>query len=323
MGNVFSQFFFIPTAPLTERNCPDQTGRVFLVTGGYGGVGYELCKILYGHNAVVWIAGRSQSKGQKAIADIQEAAPRSKGRLKYLSLDLSDLSSVKPAVETFTSQESRLDVLVNNAAVMYPAQGSTDAQGNDLQVGTNCLAPYLLYQLLRPLLAKTASNPSTPTASVRVLWAASVAVHVATPDPNGIVIEPDGRPADKGVKPNYAQTKVGNVFLARELSKTTAETGIIHVAFNPGNLRTGLQRNWTGFDHWITDKAILHTPIHGAYTELWTALAPEITPDRSGAYVYPWGRLGSLPEGVEDSLTGNGIAEKFVQWCGNQTRAFL
>lgn len=93
--------------------------EVFLVTGGYAGVGFELCKILYAHNATVWIAGRSTSKAQKAMSSIKDASPSSKGRLEFLCLDLSDLSTVKPAVQSFTAQAQRLDVLVNNAGVSY------------------------------------------------------------------------------------------------------------------------------------------------------------------------------------------------------------
>ncbi|KAI0446711.1 NAD(P)-binding protein [Xylaria telfairii] len=326
MGNIFSQFFLIPAPPLTERNCPDQTGRVFLVTGGYAGVGFELCKILYAHNATVCIAGRSESKAQSAITSIQGSAPSSKGQISFLPLDLSDLSTIKPAIDTFTAQQQRLDVLVNNAAVMYSPEGSIDAQGNELQFGTNCLGPYLLYKLLLPLLTRTAS--SSLTASVRVTWAGSVGVHVATPDPRGIVIENDGSPTDQGVKPNYVQTKVGNVFFAREFSKTTPQTGIIHAAFNPGNLRTELQRHWTGIDSWITDTFILYPAIFGAYTELWAAITPELTPDKSGAYIYPWGRFGSLPAGIEasmkeESVGGTTIATKFLEWCSKQTEAFM
>ncbi|KAI1451195.1 NAD(P)-binding protein [Annulohypoxylon moriforme] len=325
MGNVFSQFYFIPAPRLTDINCPDQRGRVFIVTGGYAGVGYELCRILYTHNATVWIAGRSVPKAQEAISRIKKAAPRSEGRLEFLRLDLSDLSTIKPAVESFTAQESRLDVLVNNAGVMYPPEGSKDAQGNELQVGTNCLGPYLLYQLLIPLLTKTASSSST--ASVRVLWAASVAVQVALPEPQGIVIDNDGRPTDQGVSHNYSQTKVGNVFMAREFAKATPRTGVVHAAFNPGNLLTELQRHWAGIGRWVTDTFILHPPIYGAYTELWAALTPELTSEKSGAYVYPWGRFGNLPTEVERAMKSNseggtGVAAKFLEWCDKQTNAF-
>lgn len=138
---------------------------------------------------------------------------------------------------------------------MYPPEGSFDAQGNDLQIGTNCLGPYLLYQLLLPLLTSTAA--SATTASVRVAWAASVAVHVASPRPHGMVLEKDGRPTDQGVSMNYGQSKVGSVFLAREGAKSTPRTGVMHVAFNPGNLRTELQRHWAGLGRWVTVRPIL------------------------------------------------------------------
>lgn len=221
-----------------------------MVTGGYAGVGLELCKILYAHNATVWIAGRSESKAQKAISSIKEASPKSKGQVEFLCLDLSDLSTIKPAVQSFAAKQDRLDVLVNNAGVMFPPKGSTDAHGNELQIGTNCLGHYLLYQLLLPLLTKTAA--SSPTASVRVAWAGSIAVHLVAPQPQGIIVDGDGCPTDQGVQPNYGQSKVGNVFFAREFAKATPETGVVHVAFNPGNLRTELQRHWSGFDAWLT-----------------------------------------------------------------------
>ncbi|ROW15233.1 hypothetical protein VPNG_02904 [Cytospora leucostoma] len=360
MGNIVSQFFFIPGPPLTEENCPDQTGRVFLVTGGYTGVGFELCKILYAHNATVWIAGRDVSKAQRALSSIKEASPKSKGHLEFLHLDLSDLSTVKTGADSFIAQQQRLDALVNNAGVrsyadpflalltvhiphthslalltqtrgppsqvMYPPEGSTDAQGNELQMGTNCLGHYLLYRLLLPLLTKTAS--SSPTASVRVLWAASIAVHVDCPQPHGIIVDSDGRPRDQGVARNYGQTKVGNVFLARELAGSTPQTGVVHAAFNPGNLQTELQRHWTGVASWVTQTFLVHPPVFGAYTELWAALDPGLTPDKSGAYVYPWGRFGTLPAGIEASLRresegGTGAAAKFVEWCRKQTENFV
>ncbi|KAL9083255.1 MAG: hypothetical protein Q9165_008608 [Trypethelium subeluteriae] len=326
MGNILSQFFFIPQPPITEKNCPDQTGRVFFVTGGYAGVGIELCTILYGHNATVYIAGRSEPKAQEAILNIKKSCPRSGGHIEFISLDLADLSTIKPAVEAFTAKQQRLDVLVNNAGVMFPPQGSTSAQGHELQVATNCLGPYLLYQLLLPIITTTAAN--SPTGSVRVTWAGSVAVHVASPSPHGIQVNSNGCPKDMGVMPNYGQTKVGNAIMAREFAKTTPQTGVVHAAFNPGNLRSELQRHWKGVGRSFTVNYLCYPPINGAYTELWAAIAPELTPDKSGAYVFPWGRFGSLPAGVEESLRGkaeggSGIAANFLAWCEQQTKAFV
>jgi NAD(P)-dependent dehydrogenase (short-subunit alcohol dehydrogenase family) len=87
------------------------------VTGGYSGVGLELCQILYEHNATVYIAGRSESKASNAISNIKRASPKSSGRLEFLFIDLMDSSTIKPSVEAFLAQQERLDVLVNNAGV--------------------------------------------------------------------------------------------------------------------------------------------------------------------------------------------------------------
>ncbi|CAN8105477.1 unnamed protein product [Discula destructiva] len=323
--SFLSQSFFLPAPSLTENNCPDQTGRVFIVTGGYGGIGFELCNILYARNATVYIAGRSADKAVKAIANLRAASPNSTGRVEFLELDLANLATIKPAVHSFAAKESRLDVLVNNAGVMFPPRGSLDAHGHDLQMGTNCLGHFLLYQLLLPLLTRTAA--SAPTASVRVIWAASIAVHVMVPGASGVVLDSEGRPADHGPQPNYAQTKVGNVFFAREGAKSTAQTGIVHAAFNPGNLASDLQRHWNGPAAWITVIFLGFPAVFGAYTELWSALSPELTPAKSGAYVYPWGRFGSIPKDIEKAMIsesegGTGVADRFLVWCRKETDPF-
>lgn len=135
----FRQCFFIPKPTLTEKNLPNQSGRVFIVTGGYAGksgasaeslpdhyrdrhadpnlpsgVGKELCKILYQHNGTVYVAGRSQNKADAAIEEIKKAYPSSDGRLEFLHVDLADLSTIKKSVEDFTAREQRLDVLTNS-----------------------------------------------------------------------------------------------------------------------------------------------------------------------------------------------------------------
>lgn len=66
MGVTFSQFF--PLSPtLTEANIGDQKGKVFLVTGGALGVGFEVCGILYQAGGKIYLAGRSEEKAEAAI----------------------------------------------------------------------------------------------------------------------------------------------------------------------------------------------------------------------------------------------------------------
>lgn len=74
-------------------------------------------------------------------------------------------------------------------------------------------------------------------------------------------------------------------------------------------------------------KALAYPAIQGAYTELWAALSPEVTPAKSGAYVYPWGRFGDLPVGIEEAIKseaegGSGVADKFIAWCDRETEPF-
>lgn len=90
-----------------------------MVTGANSGVGFELAKILYAANAKIYLAGRSEKRVLEAIQLIRDEIPLSQGTMVWLPLDLSDLASVKIAAEEFLGKEERLDVLWNNAGVMY------------------------------------------------------------------------------------------------------------------------------------------------------------------------------------------------------------
>jgi NAD(P)-dependent dehydrogenase (short-subunit alcohol dehydrogenase family) len=75
--------------------------KVFLVTGGYAGVGLEPVKILFQKNATVYVAGHSLEKGMHAIEGVQSATKSSTGKLQFLLFDLSDLSAIKKPREHF------------------------------------------------------------------------------------------------------------------------------------------------------------------------------------------------------------------------------
>jgi retinol dehydrogenase-12 len=165
---------FPPSPAFTESNLPDLQGKVYIVTGASAGVGKELARLLYSRNGTVYVAARSSEKAQAAITWIREAHPGSQGVLHFLKLDLNDLEGIKPSAEEFLSKEKRLDVLFNNAGVMIPPQGSKTKQGYELQLGTNCIAPFLFTKLLTPLLISTAK--SSPRGSVRVIWVLRILV---------------------------------------------------------------------------------------------------------------------------------------------------
>lgn len=322
MGITWSQFF--PPAPsLTEANLPSQRGKVFIVTGGYSGVGLELCKILYQAGGKVYLAGRSEEKASNAIAQIQTSIPSSDGALVFLPLHLDDLASIKSAVETYNAAESRLDVLFNNAGVSNPPAGSVSVQGHDLQFATNCLGPHLLTQLLLPTLRRTSENE--PPASVRVVWTASIVVDISALE-GGAILEGLLR-KDTHVQRNYENTKVGNWFLAHALDTQERPSGILSVVVNPGNLKTSLTRHMSPLVPLLV-APLLYPARMGAYTELWAGLSSELTLSDGGRYILPWGRFH--PDPRQDLLQamkrqedgGTGAAATFIQYCDDQILAF-
>ena len=320
MSAIFSQFF-PPSPTLTEQNLPRQDGKVFMVTGGYSGVGRELCTILYHAGGKVYMAGRSESKAKTTIETIKLLPSQSPGDVVFLPLSLDDLATIKPAVQQFLSAETRLDVLFNNAGVSNPPQGSKSAQGHELQMATNCLGPYLLTQLLLPVLEKTAS--SVDPGSVRVVWTSSIVVDLAAPKDGLDISDLTQPPSDQ--QRSYTSTKLGNWYLANALSTQTGSKGVLSVTQNPGNLKTELIRHmpwWVGF----LSAPLLYAARMGAYTELWAGLSVDLTIEDGGKYIVPWGRLhpSPRPELVDSMKTdgGSGVAADFMGFCEKETGPF-
>jgi retinol dehydrogenase 12 len=163
------------------------------------------------------------------MKEIQQAEPDSKGHLEPIVVDLGDLVTIKPAVETFLSKESRLNVLFNNAGVMIPPDGMKTAQGYDLQLGTNCVGPFLLTQLLTPVLVQTAKTE--PAGAVRVVWVSSMAADLYAPK-NGIDMS-NIRGKDF-INPGpalqrYGLSKAGNYLHSVEYSRRYKDQGILSV----------------------------------------------------------------------------------------------
>lgn len=324
MGVTWSQFF-PPSPTLTEANLPNQKGKVFMVTGGYSGIGLELVTILYQAGGKVYLVGRSQDKGEVAIAKIKALpTPESSsgvGEIVFLSVSLDDLTTIKAAVREFTTHESRLDVLFNNAGVSNPPPGSISPQGHELQLATNCLGPHLLTQLLLAMLISTAKL--LPPASVRVIWTSSIADHLSAPSNGMELSELESPHADQ--QHNYALSKLGNWYLANALAIQAGDNGILSLSKNPGNLKSDLTRHLSALVPILT-APLLHYLKKGAYTELWAGLSTDLKIEDGGKYVVPWGRLHPSPR--QDLLAtfkskeegGNGVASAFVELQTNKLR---
>ncbi|MDI1491250.1 MAG: hypothetical protein OHK93_002458 [Ramalina farinacea] len=335
MGVIWSQMR--PPAPqFTEQDMPSLDGKVIIVTGGNAGVGFELVKMLYPKGGcTIYIASRSSDRIAAAIEEIKSTVPAPPAgnptRLKSLRLDLNDLTTISETAKEFLAQESRLDILWNNAGIAQAPIGSTTKQGYEAHMGVNCLGPYLFTKLLTPLLVKTAH--SGPANSVRVIWTSSQIIETNGPA-GGISFEeqqPGKHPADKNH--TYAASKAGNWFLASELDKRVRDEGVVSITQNPGNLIT---KSWDPVAGWAKFLLwpFLFEPRMGGYTMLWAGLSPQITCKDGGRYGIPWGRWHPPPkrellgggrgkELLESKWTkeegGTGLAAEFWGWCDEQT----
>ncbi|KAH8801377.1 hypothetical protein F5884DRAFT_904244 [Xylogone sp. PMI_703] len=323
MSAFFSQSF-PPKPTFTERELGDLTGKVLIITGGYSGVGYQLTKIVYAKNAVVYVAGRRESEGLKAIDEMKAACPNSKGRLEFLPLDLADLSSIKKSVDTFLTRENRLDILWNNAGLMGTSKDMKSKQGHELILATNCIGPFLFTKLLHPILVSTAT--SAPPGSVRVIWLGSIVIQLQAPKAGMDIDNLDYKKKSEDDATRYAISKAGNLFIGCEWARRDAKSGVMHLTLNPGNLKTPLQRNMGCLERHITN-LMLHDPIYGAYTELWAGLSPAVKPSDSGRYIIPWGRFGDIREDVAAACKsaqegGLGKATQFFEYCEKVTRDY-
>lgn len=335
---IWTQFFPPRNgAPLTEANLPSQAGKVFIVTGGSSGLGYELSRILYGAGGKVYILTRTKQNAEDAIAQIEKFyqdkdgdndGPQRRGGLHFIFMDLMDLATVKAAAQEFLAAEERLDALFNNAGTGATKNAPLTAQGHEYHFGTNCLGGFLLARLLTPILSRTAKQ--APANAVRVVWPASCLVEMMTPE-GGIRLEflQDANKV-KDVNELYSTSKAANWFAASEFSRRHQSDGVVHIAGNPGNYVTNIWRNVPVLLYLVL-RPILREAVHGAETYLFMGISESVTLDDAvaGRYVIPDGRWH--PGQREDLLLalrrkdegGSGRASDFYDWCEEKVGEFL
>ncbi|KAF4614408.1 hypothetical protein G7Y89_g15328 [Cudoniella acicularis] len=323
--------FFPPKPTFTDKDVPaDLQGRVYLVTGANSGMGKDVARVLYAKNAKVYVACRSEEKATKAIAYIKNGAPKSKGELVFLSLDLADLTKVKSAAQSFLAQESKLHVLYNNAGVMVgPADPPLKTvQGYELALGVNCVGTFLLTKLLTPTLIATAR--SEPSNTVRVVWLSSFGLGQYAPEERGIDLDNLDYHIPKPHVDRYGISKCGDWLLGVEYARRHKADGIVSVPINPGNVRTELARDQSVALKIIAN-AIVYPIINGVYTQLFAAFSPAVTIEKADwtkDWIIPWGRFAPLRPDLPKATKpveegGNGNAQKFWQWNEEQVKDYL
>jgi NAD(P)-dependent dehydrogenase (short-subunit alcohol dehydrogenase family) len=213
----------------TTADIPDQTGRTAVVTGANTGLGYETALALAEKGADVVLAVRNIEKGKAAATLIARRAAGA--TVTVQQLDLGSLASVRAAAEQLRSDHDHIDVLINNAGVMYPPKETTE-DGFELQFGTNHLGHFALTGLLLDRL--------TPVPGSRVVTVSSIGHRI-----NAAIhfddLQWERRYSRVGA---YGQSKLANLLFTYELQRRLATVGTtIAAAAHPGGSDTELMRH--------------------------------------------------------------------------------
>ncbi len=238
-------------------------GKVVLVTGATSGLGLAAAEGFARLGASVRILARDERRGERACKTI---TANTDNRDVQLSLcDLSDLASVRAFVSGFYIEERALDVLVNNAGAMLPSR-KLSPEGVELTFATNVLGPFLLTNLLRPLLEQSAP--------ARIVTVSSGGMYTRRLDAEDLQSER----GDFDGPAVYARSKRAEVILTEMWAEALHGSGVVAHSMHPGWADTpGVKSSLPRF--YKLTKPLLRTPAQGADTIVWLGAAAE--PGRS------------------------------------------
>lgn len=262
-------------------------GKVVIVTGCNTGIGKETVLELARRGAKVYMACRDPARCEAARIEIIDRTQNQ--QLFNRSLDLGSLESVRNFVARFKAEESRLDLLINNAGVMACPRSLT-ADGYEQQFGVNHLGHFLLTNLLLDRLKH--SSPS------RIVVVSSAAHLVGRINREDLMSEKNYGKFFGA----YSQSKLANVLFTRKLSELLKGSGVTVNCCHPGVVRTELNRHFAG-PEWtksalkVISLYLFKTPRAGAQTQLRLALDPKLECSTGGYYsdclrfpLVPWAR---------------------------------
>jgi NAD(P)-dependent dehydrogenase (short-subunit alcohol dehydrogenase family) len=286
-------------AKWTAADIPDQTGRVAVITGANTGLGYETASALAEHGAHIVLAVRNLDKGKNAAALITRRNPGSSVALQ--ELDLTSLESVRAAAAQLRSDYDRIDLLINNAGVMFTPE-STTKDGFELQFGTNHLGHFALTGLL---LDRLLGVPGS-----RVVAVSSTAHRTGR-------IRFDDLQWHDGFSTvgAYAQSKLANLLFTYELQRRLTDTETIAAAAHPGVSKTELDRNTSAWLRLLTNTSGLFAQEAnmGALPTLRAATDPGVA---GGQYFGPGGlgHVRGYPEVVRSSRRSHDVEAQKRLW---------
>src|SRR6266516_2464655 len=283
----------------TSDDVPGQHGRLAVVTGADTGLGFETAQVLAARGASVVLAVRDTEKGKRAAAAIAGAAPGAD--VMVSPLDLASLDSIRAAADQLRAQHPAIDLLINNAGVMFPPKQAT-GDGFELQFGTNHLGHFALTGLLL--------GQMLPVPGSRVVTVTSLAHRI------GARVSFGDLQSDRSYHrvAAYGQSKLANLLFTYELQRRLPGAGTtIAVAAHPGLAATELTRYTPPITAFSYAQVMSQNAAMGALPILRAATDPAVA---GGQYYGPRRFLGTrgYPELAKSSRQSHDTAIQRRLW---------
>ena len=244
------------------------TLRKIVVTGSNKGIGYSIIEILLASNTPyeLILTARNPTLGEKAIETLRAKYPKSLSKLIFRQLDISDEKSVSSFVEWVKNTLGKLDVLVNNAAILY--RDSNDEQKIST-IYTNFTSVIKLIEKITPLLAADGKIINVSSTLGQVGYQGET-LRKALEDPNVdfkrlqelannfLEVGKDYQPNELGTEASYPGSKaLLNIYTSKILP---AQLGSNQQAYSvcPGWCRTDMGTD----EAWLSQEEGADTPVY-------------------------------------------------------------
>ncbi|CAI5453293.1 unnamed protein product [Caenorhabditis angaria] len=244
---------------------------VAVVTGANVGIGFEVAKELNLRKAKVYMLCRSEKNAQSAIIQLAKNGCDS-SNLHFIQCDFTSFASVKKAAEQLLQLENHIDVLINNAGVLMTNYELSE-DGFEKTWQTNHLGPFLLTELLLPVIQKSANGGRIVNVSARLHRTISSLDYERIDERNHF---------NKWIL--YRESKMANILHTRQLSHRLHSTGssVVANSVHPGVVNSDFMRNtwWAAPGLIIITRCLanffLKSSRDGAQTVLYVALSKEV-----------------------------------------------
>jgi NAD(P)-dependent dehydrogenase (short-subunit alcohol dehydrogenase family) len=241
-----------------EGEKSEMKGKIVFITGVTSGIGKETACELARLGATVVGTSRDVKKGERTRQELIQTTNNK--NIEVLFCDLASFVSIRTCCAEFLKKYDRLHVLINNAGTWdYHRRESKDGIENIF--ATNYLAPFLLTNLLLPVLKKSAPS--------RIINLTS-GLHSGTIHFDDLEFKKNF----SGMKA-YAHSKLALILFTRIFAKKIEETGVTINCVNPGMTKTNLGRD-AGFLSQKIFTLLGKNVVKGAETSVYLASSPEV-----------------------------------------------